>query len=98
MERFSPFIPNGLIYLNSLNTLFPTERVSYYFLLLPCFTEITVFNANREDPDQTPRSVPSDLDLRCLPMSHLWDARHKGLVWNNIRMEGNQCSVNFSSP
>ena len=27
--------------------------------------------------DQMPRSVASDLDLHCLPMSLLWDARHK---------------------
>ena len=26
--------------------------------------------ANSEDPDQTPRSVASDLGLHCLPMSH----------------------------
>ena len=25
--------------------------------------------ANSGDPDQTPHSVPSDLGLRCLPMS-----------------------------
>ena len=56
---------------------FPIERESYYFLLLPCFTEITVFNANRVDPDQMPHSVASDLDLHCLPISLLWDARHK---------------------
>ena len=36
-----------------------------------------VVNANRVDPDQTPRSAASDLGLHCLPMSHLWDARHK---------------------
>ena len=36
-----------------------------------------VFNANCMDPDQTPRSVASDLDPHCLPMSFLWDPRHK---------------------
>ena len=36
-----------------------------------------VVNANSVDPDQTPRSVASDLGLHCLPVSHLWNARHK---------------------
>ena len=36
-----------------------------------------VINANSIDPDQTPRSAASDLGLHCLPMSHLWDVRHK---------------------
>ena len=36
-----------------------------------------MLKANRVDPDQTPRSAASDLDLYCLPMSLLWDARHK---------------------
>ena len=40
------------------------------------FIEIPVFNANSLDPDQTPRSAASELGLACLPMSHLWDARH----------------------
>ena len=34
------------------------------------------------DPDQTPRSVASDLGLRCLPMSHKKDAR---LTWVKSR-------------
>ena len=33
--------------------------------------------ANSVDPDQTPHSAASDLGLHCLPMSPLWDARHK---------------------
>ena len=31
--------------------------------------------ANSGDPDQTPRSVASDLGLHCLPISHKRDAR-----------------------
>ena len=46
-------------------------------LLLPCFIEIPVFNVNSIDPDQMPDSAASDLGLHCLPMSLLWDARHK---------------------
>ena len=43
--------------------------------------EIPIFNANSIDPDQTPRSVASDLGRHCLPMSPLWDAGHK---WFNM--------------
>ena len=45
--------------------------------MLLYFIEVLVLNANSVDPDQTPRSVASDLDLHCLQMSLLWDARHK---------------------
>ena len=38
---------------------------------------MSVVNANSVDPDQTPRKAASDLSLHCLPISHLWDARHK---------------------
>ena len=40
-------------------------------------------NANSVDPDQSPRSAASELGLPYLPMSFLWDARHK---WVNIQM------------
>ena len=56
---------------------FQVKDVSGWFLLLPWFTEIPVFNANSIDPDQMPRSAASDLGLRCLPMSHLWYKWHK---------------------
>ena len=39
--------------------------------------------ANSEDPDQTPRSVASDLGLHCLPLSQKWDAR---LIWVKLRI------------
>ena len=39
--------------------------------------ESLVFNSNSVYNDQTPRSTASYLGLHCLPMSHLWDARHK---------------------
>ena len=51
--------------------------MSGQFLLLPSFREIPVLNENSVDPDQMPHSAASDLGLRCLPMSLLWDARHK---------------------
>ena len=55
----------------------PIEGVSGFFLLLPCFFEIPVFNANRVDPDQMPHSAATDLGLHCLPKSLLWDTGHK---------------------
>ena len=58
------------------------------FLLLD-FIEFYVLNANSVDPDQTPRSVASDLGLHYLPMSLLWDARHKW-VKNNEHTRKNE--------
>ena len=51
--------------------------MSDQFLLLPGFIEMPVINANGVDPDQTSRSEASDVGLHGLPMSHLWNARHK---------------------
>ena len=48
--------------------------------MLSCFVEISALNAKSVDTDQTPHSVESD--LHCLPMSLLWDARHK---WVNLQ-------------
>ena len=56
---------------------FPVERVSGLFLLLPYVIETPVLNANSVDSDWTPHSAASDLSLHCLPMSLLWEARHK---------------------
>ena len=39
--------------------------------------------ANSGDPDQTPHSVASDLDLHYLPMSHKKDARH---IWVKMQL------------
>ena len=53
-----------------------------------------VINANSVDPDQTPHSAASDLGLHCLPMSHLWDARHKWVNYDPFVMPWlNQFSV-----
>ena len=49
------------------------------FLLLSCFVEMSELNTNSVDPDQLPHSAASDLGLYCLPMSLLWDARHKSV-------------------
>ena len=51
--------------------------MSGYVLLLPCFIETLVFNANSVDPDQTPHSAASDMGLHFLSMSLLGDVRYK---------------------
>ena len=47
---------------------FPIEGVKARLLLLLCFMEIPILNANSVDPDQTPRYVASELGLHCLPL------------------------------
>ena len=37
--------------------------MGFVSFLLSCFVEISELNANSVDPDQTPRSAASDLDL-----------------------------------
>ena len=41
------------------------------------FNRKNELNANGVDPDQTPRSAASDLDLNCSPTPLLWEASHK---------------------
>ena len=58
------------------------DQVSYPGPSLPScyqaiFVEVTIFYANRIDPNQTPHSAASDLGLHCLQMSLLWDASYK---------------------
>ena len=48
--------------------LFPIAGCRVYYLLLLCFIDSPVVNANSVDPDHTPRSVGSDLDLHCFPI------------------------------
>ena len=47
-----------------------------FFIFFPNFDRI--FCKKTGDPDQTPRTVASDLGLHCSPMSHKKDAR---LIW-----------------
>ena len=53
----------------------PIEGVSVKSLLLPCFIEFPVLNTNSVDPNQTPRSVASDLCLPCKTLNHRLDFR-----------------------
>ena len=68
-------MPSWLFYLNSLDQSISSLRGQ--ILLLPCFIEMFVINANGKDPDQMPHSAVSELCLHCLLMSHSWDAKHK---------------------
>ena len=73
----NPFTSSGLFYHNSLDWSISNSRVSGKFLLLLCFIEIPVFNANSVDCDQSPHSVVSDLGLQCLPITLLGVSRLK---------------------
>ena len=48
-----------------------------YILLSSWFIEITELNASFVETGQRSHSAASDLGLHCLPMSILWDAKHK---------------------
>ena len=75
-------MPSGLSYHNFLDTSISRRRCVWVVFLLPCFIEIPLLNANSVvDVDQMPCSAVSDLGLRCLPISRLWDARCK---WVNV--------------
>ena len=60
---FNPFMPSGLLYLNSLESSISNKRGVCLFLLSPCFIEVSVFNADCVDTDQMPRSAASDQGL-----------------------------------
>ena len=62
-------------------SLFPIEEVSDWFLLLPCFTEIPVINANSVNPDQMLHSAASNLGLRCMPDTLSGDSGLKWVEW-----------------
>ena len=58
---------------------FLEEGESDCFLLLQYFIKFHAFDANSVEPDLTPCSAASDLGLHYLPMSLLWDTRHKSI-------------------
>ena len=68
----NPFKPNGLSRFYQMD-----QSIS---VLIGIFHLYSNFKANSGDPDQTPRSMTSDLGLQCSPMSHKKDAR---LIWVN---------------
>ena len=66
---FSPFLPSGFSYLNSLDWSISKRRGVWFVLLVVCFIKIPVSNANSVDIDQMLHSAASDLGLHCLSMS-----------------------------
>ena len=68
---------SGLFYLKSLDQSISSLRDVWSVFIIAIFIGKPVINANSVDPDQTLHSAASDLGLHCLPMSRLWDARHK---------------------
>ena len=73
IKYIDPFMLNATLTLRTG----PFHKGCPVSFILPCCIEIPVSNANSVDPDQTPQNAASDLCLHCLPMSLLWDARHK---------------------
>ena len=73
--NINPFMPNGLFYLHTSDRSISSIRDVWLILIITIFNPL--FYANSVDPDQTPHSAASDLGLHCLPISLLWDARHK---------------------
>ena len=68
---FNPFMPNGLFCLHSLDRFISSiKRVWLVFIILPCFIEYSVYNANSVDPDL-------GLRVYCLLMPILWYAMHE---------------------
>ena len=72
-------------------------RGVWLVLIKSCPVEISELNANSVDPDQMPRSAASDLGLHCLPMSLLWDARHKRVTCEQIFRLIHVSSIQFLS-
>ena len=74
---------------------FKVKSVLYVFFIVSSFiVEIHVLNTNSVDPDQTPRSVASDLRLYCLPVK-----RYKWVKSNFSSLFGNSANdkwVTFS--
>ena len=82
---------SGLFYFNlSLDRSIYYIRGVWAFLLSSWFVENSELKANSAHPDQTPRSVASDLGLHYFPMSLLWDAR---LKWVKVTLRFHISSV-----
>ena len=73
--HLNPFMPSGSFYFNILDRFISYIRGFWLVFIMPWFVELSEPNANSVDPDQTPRSAASDLDVHCLLVSLLWDAR-----------------------
>ena len=74
-------MPHGPVYVHTSDGSSTNFIGGLIVLVLPCFIEIPVLNANNVDPDQTTHTAVSDLGLHVLQMPHLWDAR---LNWEDV--------------
>ena len=74
IQYFNRFMPSKLFYLMTWDRSISNLRGVWLRFIFILISDVSVFNANSVDPDQTPRSVASDLGLNCLPMSLLWDS------------------------
>ena len=88
--HFNPFMPIGLFCLSALDRLVLFKGCLVSVCSSHVLIEILAFNVNNVDPDG-PQFAASDLGLDCLPMSLLWDARHK---W--VNKADNFCSFLFA--
>ena len=73
--KFNQFMPSGLLYRNSLDRVISNRRDVWLILLLLCFIEMPVLNANSVKSDHTSQSAASDLDLYC--QYSFFGIRHK---------------------
>ena len=80
-KLINPFKPNVISHRYQLEQSISVLRdVEWHFSFLFKFQK-KLLQANRGDPDHTPRSLASGLGLHCLPMSHKKDAM---LLWVKI--------------
>ena len=79
LSNLNPFKPNGVSHCYQLEqSIFVSIDVGWYFSFYSNFNRTIILQANSGDPDQTPRSVASGLDLHCMSTSHKRDARLYG--------------------
>ena len=69
----NPHLPSGPVHPYQLDESIYNFRGGWCTFSFLFYFEYIFLLANREDPDQTPRSTASDLGLHCLPMSQKWD-------------------------
>ena len=61
---------SGLFYHNSVGTVYFQKQGIWSVFIITMFIEISIYNANSVDPDQT-HSLASDLGLHYLPVTIL---------------------------
>ena len=77
-------MPSGLFYINYLDRFISNISSVWVVIIVTMFYSDSFLNAKSVDPDQTLHSAASELDLHCLPMYILWDARHKWVKRHQI--------------